>query len=315
MLGDDDLCELHRHWGLEAKPTMCMRFPYLAVPSDEQVWVTANYGCKAVQEGNGPLLTDDIPALERTFSRELAVVRADADIGYHVSADRSVGGEELEVLIEELVEAMGDSLFPALATLAGFVADPNTVVSQPALPRPADPTATSGNVRYALALALYSDAVDGSSFWGRLKGAYALPQMLRFRHSYTSRLLKAPVDMAAVFSHPGQLPAESESLLLAWLRSRLRGRLVLKDVVNLSAGLTRLLLQANATLYFARALAPDRAITHGDVLRGLEALELYIANQGVVTALAHLDPRLPRLWQDPAVARGAAAMFVPLAQT
>ena len=62
-------------------------------------------------------------------------------------------------------------------------------------------------------------------------------------------------------------------------------------------------------------LARDRQIAHDDVLRGLEIVELYIANQQVVTTLAQLDPKLPRFWQDPGVAHGAAALFVSEAQT
>lgn len=311
LLGDDGLCELHRHWGADAKPKMCVRFPHLAVPSAEAVWVTANYGCKAVQEGHGASLESERADLAETFAPELAAVRLDADIGYPVGPELVLGGKELDDHLEALIAAMGDGLFAALATLAAATAAPGTAAPQPGGPGPATPLAAPASVRYAFALSLYSDAVDSSTFWKRLRAVSALPRMLRFTHRYTSRLLDAPVDMAAAFAHPGQLPPESEALVLTWLRSRLRGRLVLKDVPNLAAGLTRLLLQADAVLFFARALAAGRDITHADVLRGLEAVELYIANQLVVTQLASLDPRLPRLWQDPAVASGAAALFTP----
>ncbi len=315
LLGDDGLCELHRHWGAEAKPQMCRRFPHLAVSSDEQVWVTANYGCKAVQEGHGPSLHEDREALASKFSRELESIREDADIGYPIGPGQDLGGPELDQLIETLSTALGDQIFPALTTLAAFTSDPSTVSQQPALPRPTGLQAIPGEVRYAFALSLYSDAVDTRSFWGRLQGVFALPRMLSFRHVYTSRLLGEPIDMGAILAHPGHLPADSEALLLTWIRSRLRSRLVLKDVPHMAAGVTRLLLQADAVLFFARGLARDRPIAHDDVLRGLEIVELYIANQQVVTTLAQLDPKLPRFWQDPGVAHGAAALFVSEAQT
>ncbi|GEM_PF-6681275 len=313
MLADDGLCDLHRHWGERAKPQMCVRFPHLAVPSAEAVWVTANYGCKAVQEGLGPALPTHSEALGQTFAAELAAIRPDADIGYPIGPGHVVGGDELHSLVESLCDALGDDLFSALATLAAFTADSSTASTQPALSAPPTPSGVSGDVRYALALTLYSDAVDATSFWGRTRGVLALPRMLGFGHRYTSRLTGASIDMGVVFAHPGTVLEEAQALLLAWLRARLRGRQVLKDAPHFAAGVTRLLLQAACVLYFARALAPGQAIGRAKALKALEAVELYIANQQVVATLAKLDPRLIRLWQDPAVAAGAAALFTPAA--
>ncbi len=314
MLDDDGLCELHRHWGADAKPEMCLRFPHLSVASAEAVWVTANYGCKAVQERHGPPLTDDTEALSRAFAPELAAIREGADIGYPIAPGHVLGGEELDALIEALCAALEGDLFRGLATLAAFTASPQDWQATEALTPPASPSEVLGDVRYAFALTLYSDAVDSTRFWGRVKGVVSLPKMLIFQHRYTSRLVQTPVDMATAFAHPGALPAESHGLLLAWLRARLRGRQPLKDAPHFTAGVTRLLLQAAGVLYFARALARGRDITHADVLEALEGVALYVANQQVVTTLARLDPRLQRLWQDPAVARGAAALFSPRGQ-
>lgn len=314
MLGDNGLCELHRHWGAAAKPQMCVRFPYLAVASAEAVWVTANFGCKAVQEGHGPPLPSDAEDLARTFAPELAAVREDADIGYPISEGHVLGGSELDALVAELCGALDDGLFPGLATLAAFTANTSDWAPHAALVPPETVPQVSGDLRYALALTLYSDAVDSTRFWGRARGVIALPRMLTFSHRYTSRLVAVPIDMQAVFAHSGQVPGESQDLLLSWLRARLRGRQVLKDAPHFAAGTTRLMLQAAAVLYFARALATGRDITHADVLRALEGVELYIGNQQVVSTLAKLDPRLLRLWQDPAVAAGAAALFAPRTQ-
>ena len=315
MLGEDGLCDLHRHWGAEAKPQMCIRFPHLAVASAEAVWITANFGCKAVQEGHGPPLPTDAAVLAETFAPELAAVREDADIGYGVSPGHVVGGQELEELVEALCGALEGDLFAALATLAAFTAQTQDWAPAQALRPPSDIRQVTGDLRYALALTLYSDAVDSTRFWGRVAGVLALPRMLTFTHRYKSRLAGVDIDMGEVFAHPGTLPEEGHALLTSWLRARLRGRLVLKEAAHFAAGTTRLLLQAAAVLYFARALAPQRDITLPDVLKALEAVELYIGNQQVVSTLAKLDPRLPRLWQDPTVAAGAAALFAPRAQT
>ncbi len=314
MLGEDGLCELHRHWGAEAKPQMCIRFPHLAVASAEAVWVTANFGCKAVQEGQGPPLPTAATELAETFAPELAAVRQEADIGYAISPGHVVGGQELDELVEALCATLQGDLFAALATLAAFTADTRDWARSNALLPPEDIPQVSGDLRYALALTLYSDAVDSTRFWGRARGVLALPKMLTFTHRYTSRLAAVPIDMAAIFAHPGAFPEPAHAVMTSWLRARLRGRLVLKDAPHFAAGTTRLLLQAAAVLYFSRALAPARDITTTDVLRGLEVVELYIGNQQVVNTLAKLDARLPRLWQDPAVAAGAAALFAPRPQ-
>ena len=314
LLGEDRLCDLHRHWGAESKPGMCQRFPMLSVQSAERVWVSANYGCKAIQEGHGPPLGEQGDELAATFASELDATRPDADIGYPVAPGRVLGSEELAERVEALVASLGDGFFGALSTLACFAAQREEV---PAVPprRPESPAQASAPLRYAFALSLYSDVIDASSLWDRVKGVWTLPRLLGFRHRYTSRLTGLSVDMASVFHHPGHLDAASHRTLLGWLRARLRGRSPLKDTPHFAAGVTRLLLHADAVLYFARAAAEGRDIEHADVLLGLTAVELFIANQQVLTTLARIDPRLPRFWQDPAVALGAPALFAPVQPT
>ncbi len=310
FLGEDNLCDIHRHWGSESKPKMCQRFPMLSVQSAERVWVTANYGCKSVQERRGELLSEQRADLAATFTAELDGIREEADIGYPVADDRVLGGDELEELVEDLTGSLGQDFFGALAVLAAFVAPDKRPPTPPR--RPDSPASIPPQVRLAFALSLYSDAIDTGNFWNRLRGVWTLPRLVAFRHRYTSRLTETTIDMARVFDHAGHLDPSSHDLLLTWLRARLRGRAPLKDVAHFSAGVTRLMLQGDAIIYFARATAGDREINLSDVLKGMEAVELYIASQQVVATLTRLDPRLTGLWQDPRVAWGAAALFAPV---
>ncbi len=305
LLGEDGLCALHAAFGEDQKPLVCRRFPYQHVASDEQVWVTASFGCKGVREGGGAPLSSAHAAA--VFAKDLGDATPGVGTLYPVAPGRDVSGAELESLIEGLVEAMGgEDLFHAARVLAGFVGG-----GGPAAGGACEPMQLSGELRYAFALTLYSDILDQDSAWERLKGVLRLPRALEFRLRYDSRLLGRELDMADIARHPGHLPVESQALLIRWLRSKLRGRVIFRDVPTSASGVTRTLLQLDAVLYFSRAIAQDREIVHEDVLEALRLVEVFIAWQQVVNALAALDPRLRTFWASPEVARDAARLFEP----
>ncbi|MCB9763323.1 MAG: YkgJ family cysteine cluster protein [Alphaproteobacteria bacterium] len=308
FLDDDRLCAIHKAWGEAAKPTPCRRFPFLHVASDEHVWVTANYGCKAVSEGRGAPITAQAEAIAALFPKDIGEADPDADTVYPLTPAVDLDTASLDALLDRLFAAMGDRLSHAMRQLALFAAQAPEIPTPSALQQ-TPPQRAPGPVRYAFALTLYADLVDQSRFWDRLRGIWVLPRVLGFGHVYRSRLLDAPVSMRAVAAHPGALPAAGEALLIEVMRSRLRSRRVFKDVPSAVSGITRLLLQIDAVLYFARALATGRDITEDDVRRALRTVELYIANQAVVSALSRLDPRLAGFHADPAVALGAAELF------
>ncbi|MCB9745429.1 MAG: YkgJ family cysteine cluster protein [Alphaproteobacteria bacterium] len=315
MLDEDDLCALHKEFGEASKPTACRRFPYLTVASDEHVWATANYGCKAVQEHHGALLSEQAEDLGALYAKDLAEADPAADTVYPMSPTLDLPTPEVDARFEALIEAMGDKLFPALRQLAAFVGvlhDPEAEgVGEAEEARREPPSLAALEVRHAFALTIYQDLLDPFSVVDRVRGVWALPKLLGFEHSYTSRLLDRTVHMRQIAHHPGALPLKAERMMLRWLRSRLRSRLVFKDVPHAAAGITRLLLQADAVLYLARARAGATSITDQDALKALELVELYVSHQAVLTDLSRLDPRLRAAWADPSVARGAAQLFTP----
>ncbi|MCP4806643.1 MAG: YkgJ family cysteine cluster protein [Proteobacteria bacterium] len=288
MLDDDGLCRIHKHFGEPAKPLICQRFPYAHVASDEHVFVTASFGCKSVREDTGAAL--DTAHAEHLFSKDVGEADPDSGTVYPLTADRDLTTAEFDAWIDDL--ALGDDLFEAMERLGGVATGP-----------------VSGEARYAFALTLYGDLLDVSSAWERLKGVFRLPRAMELSLVYQSRLLDCEVDMAEVMEHPGELPPESHRLLIRWMRSKLVGRAVFKDVPYAMAGITRLLLEVDAALFFSRALARGRAIEHADVLRAVRQTELFIAGQRTTLALSRLDPRLPGFWQSDAVRADAARLF------
>ena len=272
---------------------MCQRFPFLHVASDEHVWVTASYGCNAVSADHGEPLETHRSSFERLFAQDLEEADPSADTVYPLRPGVDWTTEQLDRALDGLPEA---GLFATMDALVQLAWD------TPATGEGED----EGHFRYALALTLYSDLVD-EGFWGRLKGVFSLPRALNFSLLYNSKLIGRSIDMAAVKDHPGELPPEGDALLAQWLRSRVRSRRVFRHVPHAAAGITRLLLQANVVLFYARALGNPIEASH--VLQALRIVEQYVANQEVVSTLSRLDPRLRAAWENPQVAWQATSWF------
>lgn len=308
FLDEQQRCVIHAHWGAQAKPAMCRRFPFQHVGSDEAVWVGASFGCPGVTGGQGRPLEAHIEDLRAIFAQPLAEARAGASVRYPLGPELQLPDVEIQAAFEAVVAAMGQDVFGAMRQLATFAASAPEPGSPPPAERPDDAAAVDGALRMAFALTLYRDAVDSSSFLGRLGAVLTLPKLLAFAHSYRSRLLDIDVSMAEVLAHPGALPAESHALLVQLLKVRLLGRKVFSHAPSAVAGIGRLLLETDLVIYLARARATGRAIEHGDVLRALEAVELHVSGQA---ARGGVDARLRQAWGDPAVAMAAAQLFTP----
>src|SRR5262245_47288116 len=57
FLDHDNLCIIHKKLGYDAKPAMCKQFPFFPARAWDADYVSANYGCKAVQNRAGPPAT------------------------------------------------------------------------------------------------------------------------------------------------------------------------------------------------------------------------------------------------------------------
>jgi len=66
FLDVDGRCIIHKKLGFAAKPQMCQQFPYIAAPGGDADYVSANYGCKAIQEQRGPRVSDQAEEVRLT---------------------------------------------------------------------------------------------------------------------------------------------------------------------------------------------------------------------------------------------------------
>lgn len=64
FLGQDDLCEVHRHLGEAEKPLACRLYPYDFVRGEGRLLASAHFSCSAVAAGEGQPLSSQRAALE-----------------------------------------------------------------------------------------------------------------------------------------------------------------------------------------------------------------------------------------------------------
>jgi len=294
LLTDDNRCDLRARFSDDVRPAGCRRFPFLVAPVAGELHVTASFGCSAVQEGRGAPLKRQTGALREAFAQEIAELDPAARPPEGAGPYRALAGK------------LGRHLFPAMRKLAAFAeGEPCDAV------RPREPLGLPGPARYAFALTVQPDAVNTDRLLGRVQSLFALPRLMGFVHVYRSHHLDLALAMGQIWRHPGALPPESDALLLRFLRSRLRSRLALRRAPSPAAGVTRLLLEVDLALYFARALAGEGPVTHEGVRRGLTLAERMTHPRWGGPDLSRCDPRLPGLWSDPGVASAAAILFEP----
>ncbi len=58
FLGQDNLCEIHRHHGLQAKPFACQLYPFVLSPVGGKIRVGLRFDCPAVCKNEGRVLSD-----------------------------------------------------------------------------------------------------------------------------------------------------------------------------------------------------------------------------------------------------------------
>lgn len=66
-LSPDNRCEIHAHFGEEAKPSMCRLFPYTFTPTPNGVYASASFASTGVLYNSGRPLTEQKEHLERTY--------------------------------------------------------------------------------------------------------------------------------------------------------------------------------------------------------------------------------------------------------
>lgn len=70
FLDDDNLCEVHKHYGAECKPTVGLLFPISLVNTPGGYYASASFSCPAVLGGIGPPLKEQREQLVELIARE-----------------------------------------------------------------------------------------------------------------------------------------------------------------------------------------------------------------------------------------------------
>ena len=65
FLGEDNLCEIHRKYGLEAKPAACQLFPFVLTPFNGKLQISLRFDCVGVCRNGGESLKSNTADVKR----------------------------------------------------------------------------------------------------------------------------------------------------------------------------------------------------------------------------------------------------------
>jgi Fe-S-cluster containining protein len=309
FLDDDNLCIIHKELGEQAKPTACLQLPFFPGRMWDADYVSASYGCRAVQEQTGkplsaqqqdiarhitvtnrPAAPDALVALDRTCRVNQATARVMTESAmdtFDPRSDESVWARYARVLElfaaacaadrADLVEAIrGDSLIAQtmrIEQLAPFE-------ERSHCPMPA---------RFLLAANLMTDAApqsigEGMSVMSRLAMVPRLWSLAQLRGVYASRLLRRNIALDPLFDGAldGALDEESTTFVCRYARSRFWQFYPCGSRLPMLGGLHQMIVDFNTAVLFARSQAVHDERDHlsvEDVKLGVQQVEFHVANQ------------------------------------
>jgi Fe-S-cluster containining protein len=307
FLADDGLCIIHKKLGYDAKPHMCKQFPFFAARAWDADYVSANFGCKAVQRGMGPPLVQQRADIERLVPRTAGSANSDAHVllAPGCAAPQSAARALLNHLAAQLGDAgagaLTDRLARVLAALETATAMPADRLADAAArgdfgppPGPAryEPLASPATAplpaRFLLAATLFPDTLppDSTADAGLLKRMTLVPKLMaltRLHGGYASRLLGRNVRVDAVLERAAdvRLTLDATNLLVRYLQSRLWQQFPGGTRLPVFAGLHQHIIDLNAVLFYALAgAAPGaRELDRDRVEHALMLVEFHLANQ------------------------------------
>lgn len=318
FLDADGLCRIHKKLGYEAKPAMCRQFPFFAARAWDADYVSANYGCKAVQERAGRPLSQQAEEVRATVPLHETPVKPDAP--FLLAAGVQVPPDAARALLEYLgkivdggwigsgsgLAAPPDSLAPRLAAMLAVVEQAAQI--EPARLRAAleagefaptvaperyAPFASATHApmpcRFLFAATLFPDTLPPDSpatlgFFRRLTLVPRLMSLTRMRGGYASRLLKRNIRVDELLDRAADVPLtpDAAALLGRYLRSRLWQRFPGGTRLPLLSAVHQHILDLNAVVFYGLAEMRDAAKTCLDlptVQRALMHVEFHLANQ------------------------------------
>lgn len=312
FLADDGLCIIHKELGADAKPHPCLQFPYHLSATYTEDRISLSFGCPTVQKNEGAALTSQ----EGDVRKIVQISREEVYPDLHVPLNPSVSlsqGEYNALLdrLESVFAAPGErsvwsrfaeslSLVEAVAaekenskedlaeTLRAGAPAIDELTVPDVEPFPSHAEAPSP-VRMQFASTLLRDILppDVTLNLSVAKRVMLLPKLMplaKLTGRYESKLLGREVDLDEVSGYRLQteLDPSGAFLLNRYFRTRLWERFLVGTRLSVAAGLHQHILDFNAIMFLARAMAchegADR-LTQPIISRALSHVELNIANQ------------------------------------
>lgn len=308
FLDDDNLCIIHKKLGYEAKPQMCKQFPFFPARAWDADYVSANFGCKAVQEGYGPPLVEQAEVIGRTVrltdkpANTEAAVLLTRTAGVPQVAARALLERLGSILVADGEASIVSRLAEALATLerateieareleeavrsGAVTAEPNPELCEP-FASAADAPMPS---RFLFAATLFPDTLppDTSGDLGLIRRMALVPKLFalaRMQGVYASRLLGRNVRIDEVLHRPADttMTPEATALLGRYLRSRLWQQFPGGTQLPIFSAVHQHILDINAVVFYAcaaREAEGDASLDLPAVQHALMLVEFHLANQ------------------------------------
>ena len=316
FLDTDGLCIIHKELGEPAKPHMCRQFPLIPshTPTDDRV--SANYGCPAIQQRSGTPITEQADEIKNLV--KLSAVPADPQATVKLAGPIEVSMAESDALYERAMRIFapdheGDlwqRFAELLATLmwvgknkqSADGGDTPAIVDMlcadsPLPDMPEIPPIRAFNrvpdiptsAKMLFTAALYPDTVPSGSMesMGFRQRLLLIPRLMSLatqNGAYASRLLECNISVRDVMRHDvgERLEDDSTALLLRYFRSRFWQRTALSKNLSLVAGMHQHILDFNAVLFFARAIAHREGanrLASSMIREALQVVEFHLANQ------------------------------------
>jgi Fe-S-cluster containining protein len=315
FLHDNGLCRIHMQLGYDAKPQMCKQFPFIGVRGWEADFVSANYGCRAVQRSTGPAMTQQVDAVAAIVPLSDTPARTDAP--YLLTATQKLPQATAGRLLEHLGKiAVGDESLPDQVRsnsingrLAVMLDTVERVIEADA--ESVDSLLASGSLSHAVEAERYApyesacaapmpsrflfaatlfpdtlpaDMVGELGFVRRLTLIPRLLTLAQMRGAYASRLLGRNVRVDAVMSRAARFTVAPEAvdLLGRYLRSRLWQHFPSGTRLPIASAIHQHILDMNAVVFYAVAEAPEAAggtLDLAAIERALMHVEFHLANQ------------------------------------
>lgn len=316
-LDDDGLCIIHKELGPEAKPDMCLQFPYMVARTWTEDRVSVNYGCPAVQTSRGLPLSDQLDDIAALVPRTQREPNHDAPVP--LDASTRLTKPETDALFARAIALFDDNapgdVWTRLAELLGLLVAVGSAKENGSIPnadgeladllrsgRPlpnmpdvpaihAFPSADQAppQARFLFAATLYPDTVpvDAATSLGLFRRLTLVPKLMALatlKGTYASRLLGRNVSVEEVLAHEvgDELDDSATRLLLRYFRSRLWQRFPAGTRLSILAGVHQHILDFAAIVFLARAeaLHLGKSCLDGSVVtRALTAVEFHLANQ------------------------------------